>query len=113
MPDGTTRFVKGRTSSDQWTAAVYHGKFMDVVPVGSVNGSSSTYYCDKYYISTSSVRVVYRGCDHANAGGGVSGANASSDASSASAYVGSRLAFRGKLVKASSVVAYKSLSEKA
>lgn len=113
MPDGTTRFVKGRTSSDQWTTAVAHGKFMDVVSVGSVNGSSSTYYCDKYYISTSSGRVVYRGCSNANAFGGVSSASASSDATSTYTGVGSRLAFRGKLVKASSVVAYKSLSEKA
>ena len=91
MPDGTTRFVKGRTSSDQWTTAVAHGKFMDVVPVGSVNGSSSTYYCDKYYISTSSVRVVYRGYDNAHASGGVSNAGAYSDASSSNASVGSRL----------------------
>ena len=91
MPDGTTRFVKGRTSSDQWTAAVAHGKFMDVVPVGSVNGSSSTYYCDKYYISTSSGRVVYRGCSYAYAIGGVSFAYANNVAASTNTYVGSRL----------------------
>ena len=113
MPDGTTRFVKGRTSSDQWTTVVAHGKFMDVISVGNVNGSSSTYYCDKYFISTSSGRVVYRGCSNASAYGGVSYAGANNDATSAFASVGSRLAFRGKLVKASSVVAYKSLSEKA
>ena len=58
-------------------------------------------------------RVVYRGCDSAYAGGGVSSANADHDASNASAYVGSRLAFRGKLVRAQSVAAYKALSEAA
>lgn len=86
---------------------------MAVVPVGSMNGSSSTYYSDMYWISTATVRVVYRGCSNAYAYGGVSNANASDDASSANAYVGSRLAFRGKLVRAQSVAAYKALSEDA
>lgn len=40
-------------------------------------------------------------------------ANAVSDASSASTYVGSRLAFRGKIVRAESVAAYKAIIEKA
>ena len=111
MPDGTTRMVKGKTSSDQYTTAVAHGKYMDVIPVGSVAGSSSTYYCDKYWINTSVGRVVYRGCYYADAGGGVSSANAIYDASSAYTNVGSRLAFRGKLVRASSVAAYKAVTE--
>ena len=52
MPDGTVRWVKGKTTSDQWITGVAHGKYMDIVPVGTANGSSSTYYCDKYWIST-------------------------------------------------------------
>ncbi|MCE8776195.1 hypothetical protein K0F57_22475, partial [Bacteroides caccae] len=66
MPDGTTRMVKGGTSSGVWITAVAHGKYMDVVPVGSVSGSSSTHYCDMYYISTAASRVVYRGYNGAN-----------------------------------------------
>ena len=111
MPDGSTRFVKGKTSSDQWIMGVAHGKYMDVVPVGTSNGSSSTYYCDKYYVSTAASRVVFRGCYNANASGGVSCANASNDASSSNSYIGSRLAFRGKLVRAESVEAYKAIRE--
>uniref|UniRef100_UPI00402A133B hypothetical protein n=1 Tax=Phocaeicola massiliensis TaxID=204516 RepID=UPI00402A133B len=68
-------------------------------------------YCDIYYISTASGRVVCRGCYYASASGGVSHANASHDASYTNAYIGSRLAFRGRLVRASSVAAFKSLSE--
>ena len=113
MPDGSTRMVKGKTSNDQWITAVYHGKYMDLVPVGTGNGSSSTYYCDRYSISTAARRVVYRGYNNANASGGVSYAYASSDASYSSAVVGSRLAFRGKIVRAQSVEAYKALSEMA
>ena len=113
MPDGSIRFVKGKTSSDQWIVGVAHGKYMDMVPVGSANGSSSTYYCDKYYISTAASRVVFRGCHYASAGGGVSYAFASSGASSSYSFIGSRLAFRGRIVKAESVEAYKALSEKA
>ena len=111
LPDGTTMMIKGTTNSDWWITAVAHGKYMAVVPVGSVNGSSSTYYSDKYWISTAVGRVVYRGCSSAYAYGGVSCANAGGDASYASAYVGSRLAFRGKIVRAESVAAYKAISE--
>lgn len=111
MPDGTTRMVKGKTSSDTYITAVAHGKYMDMIPVGTVSGSSSTYYCDKYWVSTSTGRVVYRGCNYAHASGGVSNANASYDASHANASIGSRLAFRGKLVKATSVEAFKAIVE--
>lgn len=76
-----------------------------------MNGSSSTYYSDYYWISTATGRVVYRGCYYADAYGGVSDAYAGYDASYANANVGSRLAFRGKLVRAQSVAAYKALSE--
>ncbi|WP_205068261.1 hypothetical protein, partial [Bacteroides uniformis] len=62
-------------------------------------------------ISTATVRVVYRGCSYANASGGVSNARASYDASYTYAYVGSRLAFRGKIVRAQSVAAYKAIRE--
>lgn len=111
MPDGTTRMVKGKTASDQWITAVCHGKHMDIVPVGTVNGSSSSDYGDKYYISTYSARVVYRGNNFANPSGGVSCAYAVIDASNAYTIVGSRLAFCGIIVEAESVVAYKAIAE--
>ena len=110
MPDGTVRWVKGKTISDQWITGVAHGKYMDIVPVGTANGSSSTYYCDKYWISTAAFRVVYRGY-YAYSAGGVSCAYAFYDASHSYTYVGSRLAFRGKLVRAESVEAYKAIRE--
>ena len=84
---------------------------MDVIPVGSVSGSSSTHYCDMYYISTAASRVVYRGHYIASPNGGVSMSNAYSDSSNTNTYIGSRLAFRGRLVKAASVAAFKSVSE--
>ncbi|WP_195392854.1 hypothetical protein, partial [Bacteroides thetaiotaomicron] len=101
----------GKKDSGQWITGVAHGKYMDMVPVGNLNGSSSTYYTDMYWISTATVRVVYRGCNNANANGGVSSANAVNDASSTIANVGSRLAFRGKIVRAQSVAAYKAIRE--
>ena len=113
MPDGSTIMIKGTTNSGNWITAVAHGRLMAVVPVGSMNGSSSTYHSDMYWISTATGRVVYRGYSNAYASGGVSNASACSDASSADANVGSRLAFRGKLVRAQSVAAYKALSEAA
>ena len=111
MPDGTTRYIKGTTSSGLWITGVWHGLYMDMVPTGTFMGSSSTYYTDIYYISTGVGRVVYRGYYNAYAYGGVSYAYANHDASDTSANVGSRLAFRGKLVRAQSVAAYKALIE--
>jgi hypothetical protein len=111
LPDGTALMIKGMTNGDYWITTVAHGKLMAVIPVGAMNGSSTTYYSDKYWFSSASGRVVYRGCSGANANGGVSYANAFYDASYANAYVGSRLAFRGQIVKAQSVVAYKALDE--
>ena len=111
MPDGTIMMVKGTTNGESWITAVAHGKWMAVVPVGAVSGSSSTYYSDKYWFSSASGRVVYRGFYYANAYGGVAYASAYHDASSAVASVGSRLAFRGKIVRAQSVAAYKAIVE--
>jgi len=82
-----------------------------VIPVGSVSGSSSTNYCDIYYISTASSRVVYRGDSFAYPFGGVSMSYAYYDSSYTYTNIGSRLAFRGRLVKASSAVAFKAISE--
>ena len=110
MPDGSVRMVKGTTNS-MWITAVAHGRYMDVIPVGNVNGSSSTYYSDYYSINGGQSRVVYRGGYYADPYCGVSFTYAHNDASASSTYVGSRLAFRGKIVKAQSVAAYKSVSE--
>ena len=111
FPDGTTVMIKGHTNSGAWTAAVAHGLYMAVIPVGTTNGSSSTHYCDMYWLTTGTGRVVYRGGNNAYAYGGVSCADANNDASYASVVVGSRLAFRGKLVRAQSVAAFKALAE--
>lgn len=113
MPDGSIRKVKGMSNSDWWITGVSHGLYMDMVPVGTVNGSSNTYFCDKYWYSGALGRVVYRGSNYANANAGVSCASANNDASSTSASVGSRLAFRGKILKALSVAAFKALAEAA
>lgn len=111
LPDGTALMIKGMTNSEYWITTVAHGKLMAVIPVGAMNGSSTTYYSDKYWFSSASGRVVCRGYSYAHANGGVSNAGAYHDASNANAFVGSRLAFRGQIVKAQSVVAYKALDE--
>lgn len=106
MPDGTQRLVKGGTTSGIYIKNVAHGRFMDVLPIGSAGASSTTRYCDYYYYASSTGRVVYRSSNNANAGGGVSYANADNAPSYSYASIGSRLAFRGTLVRAVSVSAY-------
>ena len=111
MPDGSIRMVQGKKDSGQWITGVAHGKYMDMVPVGNLNGSSSTYYTDMYWISTATVRVVCRGYYSAYPSGGVSMSSAYYGSSVAYTIIGSRLAFRGKIVRAQSVAAYKAIRE--
>ena len=111
MPDGSVRKVDGSTSSGIYIKGTVHGKYMDTIMAGSQGGSSTTYYGDMYYYSGSVGRVVYRSYYNAFANGGVSYAYASIDSSYTSAGIGSRLAFRGALVKAASVAAFKAATE--
>ena len=55
--------------------------------------------------------MVYRGNNYAYAYGGVSCSYAYYDASDSATYIGSRLAFRGRIVRAQSVGAFKSAVE--
>ena len=110
MPDGSTRKVQGATTG-LWITAVVHGKYMDIIPAGGASGSSSTFYCDRFEFSGAASRVVFRGFNYAFASGGVAYSNASSDASGSWSFVGSRLAFRGRLVKAKSVAIFKAITE--
>ncbi|MFR9651404.1 MAG: CotH kinase family protein, partial [Rikenellaceae bacterium] len=111
MPDGTQRKVKGSSRSDHYITAIARGKYMDVIAIGSTSGSYSTHYCDKFWVSGSSGRVVFRGYSYAYSYGGVSNANANNDSSNTNTNIGSRLAFRRQIVKAQSVSAFKSLVE--
>ena len=109
MPDGTVRKVLSSTASGNYVKSVYHQKFMDVINVSNSNGSSTTFYADQQYISNAANRVVYRSLDNASAYGGVSSAVASNDSSNAYTNIGCRLAFRGAIVIATSVSAFKAL----
>ena len=111
MPDSTERYIKVSNYDNSWIANVYNGKYGDVIAIGSATGSASTYYCDKIYINSGANRVLYRGGSTANASAGVAFAYANNDASHAHANIGSRLAFRGAIVKAASVASYKAATE--
>ena len=108
MPDGSIRFVKGATV-ELWITKVYHGKYMDMIPVGRSSSTSTTGYTDKLSFSSSPSRVVYRGGYYAFTGCGVSCTAAWYDSSLAVTNIGSRLAFRGKIVRAESVEAYEAI----
>ena len=108
MPDGSTRKVKSGTVSGYCTG-MYHQKYMDIVGVHSQKGSSTTYYCDEFNVSNAANRVVCRSHHYSFANGGVSFANCGFVSSSASTYIGSRLAFRGEIEEAESVTAFKAI----
>ena len=112
LPDGTKREVQGAKYSGNYfyPKCVIHGRYMDTM-VALSGGSTSTYYHDCTYQNAAKSRVVYRSSSNANSYGGVSYASANSDSSDASTHIGSRLAFRGKIVVARSVAAYKAIVE--
>ena len=108
-PDGSTRTAQaGATTGWIMEIRAAEGSFFDVIPL-TVGGSESTYYAD-YYNYQTGARVLARSCNGANAYGGVSCTNAYFAASSASAVIGSRLAFRGVIREAESVTAFKALA---
>ena len=91
MPDGSQRKVKGSNTNGIWITGVAHGRYADVIPVGTFIGSSTSYYTDMYWVNGGASRVVCRSSSYAFASGGVAFANAYDDASYANANIGSRL----------------------
>jgi hypothetical protein len=109
MPDGTVRKVKAGTTNG-FIQGVVHQKYMDTIGAFSQAASGTTYYCDEFTSSTATGRVVLRSNYGASASGGVAYAYGGFDSSYTNAYYGSRLAFRGQIVQAASVSAYKALN---
>lgn len=106
MPDGSERQIQGiKQQGDLYPKNVIHGRFMDIVTAQS-GGSQTSYYYDNFYQSGSTARVVFRSLHSAYADGGVSYAYSNYDSAGVSAYVGSRLAFRGVIKVATSVSAF-------
>lgn len=94
-PDGSTRNVNAGTSNGWITnIAAENGPFFDVVPT-NVGGSDSTHYSDYYSQTSSNSIVLARSSSGSDTSSGVAYAYASRNASGASSYFGSRLAFRG------------------
>lgn len=111
MPDGSTRQLTGcTTAGDMYPMHVYNGRYMDIW-VTTAGGSTSSYYFDNNYVSSSQGRVVYRSGSYAYPYGGVAYAYAFDDSASVSAHIGSRLAFRGNIKVATSVSVFKAIVE--
>lgn len=112
LPNGSKREVQGAKYSGNhfYPKCVIHGRYMDTM-VALSGGSTSTYYHDSTYQNAAMSRVVYRSNHNAYSYGGVSCASAVFDSSNTSTVIGSRLAFRGKIVVARSVAAYKAIVE--
>lgn len=106
-PGRPPREVQGiAVFTEYWPANMVHGRYMDII-VARGGGSETSGYYDYQPISGAIARVVYRSSYYAVAYGGVSFAITFNDSSSTTANIGSRLAFRGQIVKATSVSEYK------
>lgn len=106
---GVTRTVQGETSDNGWVypKRMVIGQNLDLIPYPTQTGGDDAHgYCDGIYMTGLSGRVVLRSCSIANSLGGVACAYCSYDSSDSGAFRGSRLAFRGEIVKAESVAAF-------
>ena len=107
---GSIRYLQGlNNAGETHPIAIIGGRYMDIVGA-SVGGSTSTYYYDYQAITGALGRVVYRSYNGAYARGGVAFLHTGFDSSVTIPFIGSRLAFRGAIVWAQSVLAYKALT---
>lgn len=107
---GEVRNVQGLVPNNAWgwPKRMIAGEHLDII-VSEAGMSATTGFCDGQYLSTSLTRVVLRSGNSSYSNGGVACAYADRDASGANANIGSRLAFRGKIVKIVSVAEFKSI----
>ncbi|MDD4115869.1 MAG: hypothetical protein PHG27_09815 [Massilibacteroides sp.] len=107
---GEVRNVQGLAPNNawEWTKRMIAGEHLDII-VSEAGMSATTGFCDGQYLSTALTRVVLRSGSSSGSFGGVAFACASIGASGAGAYFGSRLAFRGKIVKIVSVAEFKAI----
>lgn len=112
MPDGEIRKVRSTTSSGNYVKYIFHQKYMDTISVGNnASGTQNTFYSDTQWIA-GGTQVVYRSHYSANAYGGVSCASAYYGFTAANTSFGVRLAFRGAIIRVTSVAAFKAMSAK-
>ena len=108
MNTGATRQVSGWYQFAGKAAFITRFKVtenLDFIPV-DVGGTETTSYCDAGNGNTGS-RVVFRSFNYAYTNGGVACVSSNITSSGTYGYIGSRLAFRGSIVEAESVAAYK------
>ena len=108
-PDGTVRTPGKASTSSNYITKMMFGENCDLIPTAA-SGSETTGFCDYYYGSSSTARVVRRSLIYSNTDGGVAYVDAFVDSSSMNSNGGSRLAFRGQCVEAESVATFKSLT---
>lgn len=108
-PDGTVRKPGKAGSGNIYITKMMFGDCCDLIPMAE-NGSQTTGFCDFYYSSSSSARVVYRSYMNSHADGGVAFVHANNSFSITNSSCSSRLAFRGQCVEAENVATFKSLT---
>ena len=112
--DGTVRDVVTQVGANAnvWPTKMVLGKHFDLIAApDSIVGGDSTGYCDGFYLSTSSARVVCVSNNYANSYGGVAYAYANYAATGTGASIGARLAFQGELTEYDDVTAFIELNE--
>lgn len=108
--DGINRdYVPPLYGASAYPTKMAIGQNLDLI-MTAINGTSSTGYCDVTRLNKVAGLAARRSCDSDYGEGGVATVSLVVEASSTSAWDGSRLAFKGEITEAKSVSAFKELS---
>ena len=110
--DGTTRTVISQVGNNEHvypTKMVLGEKFDLIAAPDNVIGDTTIGYCDGFYLSKTSSRMVSVSSHIASADCGVAYAHASNSASIGYTYYGARLSFKGTLTDYDNVASFKAL----
>ena len=97
-------------NTGNWIKDIHAGEYMDMLASNVSGGSYSTYFCDYGHSYSPSSNVFFRSHYGGSREGGVSYLEGYNSSSIKDRSIGSRLAFDGNIVMASSVNAFKNLS---
>ncbi|MDR2860069.1 MAG: hypothetical protein LBV64_06765 [Mediterranea sp.] len=105
----TRTITAGNTEGFITHVAAEAGGYFDMIPTAVNGGSATTYYADYYCPDTGNSSILVRSSNSTDDKGGVAYVKACLLDSEAYENVGSRLSFRGDIVEAQSVVAFKEI----
>lgn len=107
--DGTVRTIQAAVTDGLFIRKTVIGEHLDIVIKSTETGSSTTGYCDYQGIVNNNNLIVRRSYNNADLNGGISYLRAGNNPTYVESETASRIAFRGEIIEAESVEAFKAI----